>query len=63
MQKPSGSGEDLSKKWFAYQSLRSVVPKVGCTAPWEAVGLPRGALEAGPSERVVRLFTIDQARA
>jgi hypothetical protein len=27
-----------------------------------AVGLPRGALEVGPSERVVRLFTIDQAR-
>jgi hypothetical protein len=31
--------------------------------PRRAVGLPRGALEVGPSERVVRLFTIDQARA
>jgi hypothetical protein len=25
MQKPSGSGEDLSKKWFAYQPLRSIL--------------------------------------
>jgi hypothetical protein len=40
-----------------------MVPKVGCTALWGAVGLPRGALEVGPSERVVRLFTIDQAGA
>jgi hypothetical protein len=42
-----------------------VVPKVGCTAPWGAVGLPkgalrdRGALEVGPSEPVVRLFTTE----
>jgi hypothetical protein len=43
--------------------IRSFVPKVDCTAPWGAVELPRGALEVGPSERVVRLFTIDQARA
>jgi hypothetical protein len=42
---------------------KAVVPKVGCTAPWWAVGLPRGALEAGPSKFVVRLFMIDQARA
>jgi hypothetical protein len=39
---------------------KAVIPKVGCTAPWGAVGLPRGALEVGPSERVVRLFTTDQ---
>jgi hypothetical protein len=45
------------------QSSKAVVPKVGCTAPWGAVGLPRWALEVGPSKRVVRLFTIDQARA
>jgi hypothetical protein len=25
MQKSSGSGEDLSKKWFAYQSLRFIL--------------------------------------
>jgi hypothetical protein len=36
-----------------------VVPKVGCTAPWGAVVLPKGALEVGPSERVVYLFTIE----
>jgi hypothetical protein len=38
-------------------------PKWAVPPPWGAVGLPRGALEVGPSERVVRLFTIDQARA
>jgi hypothetical protein len=31
-----------------------VIPKVGCTAPW---GLPKGALVADPSKRVVRSFT------
>jgi hypothetical protein len=42
-----------------------MVPKVAYAAPWGAVGLPRGAvrgkgaLEVGPSERVVRLFTIE----
>jgi hypothetical protein len=40
-----------SSAWYT-----PVVPKVSCTAPW-------GALDVGPSERVVRLFTIDQARA
>jgi hypothetical protein len=35
---------------------RPLVPKVGCTVPWGAVGLPRGALEVGPSERVVRWY-------
>jgi hypothetical protein len=39
----------------------TLVPKVGCTAPWGVVGLPMGALEVGPSERVVHLFTIHQA--
>jgi hypothetical protein len=31
----------------------------GCTAPWGAVGLHSGALQVGPQERVVRLFTIE----
>jgi hypothetical protein len=35
----------------------------GLHRPLGAVGLPREVLEVGPSERVVRLFTIDQARA
>jgi hypothetical protein len=47
-----------------------MVPKVGCTAPWGELGLPRGAvrgkgrygaaggLEVGLSERAVRLYTI-----
>jgi hypothetical protein len=41
-------------QWFP----KWAVPPSGGT-----VGLPRGALEVGPSERVVRLFTFDQARA
>jgi hypothetical protein len=53
----------LYELFEARSSSKSLVPKVGCTAPWGAVGLPRGALEVGPSERVVRLFTTDQARA
>jgi hypothetical protein len=45
-----------------------VVPKVGCTALWGAMGLPKGALkgkgrqgvlEVGPSNRIVRLFMIE----
>jgi hypothetical protein len=42
----------------------SVVPKVGCTTPLGAVGLPRGVLKVGPSKHNVRLFmtevTLDQ---
>jgi hypothetical protein len=37
---------------LAPEPAKSVVPKVGSTAPW-------GALEVGTSERVVRLFTIE----
>jgi hypothetical protein len=35
---------------------KTVVPQVGCTAHWWAVGLPRRKLEVGPSERVVHLL-------
>jgi hypothetical protein len=44
-----------------------MVPKVGCTTPWGKVGSSwgtlrgKGALEVGPSERDVRLFTIEVA--
>jgi hypothetical protein len=49
-------------------SDRRVVPKVGSTAPWgrwdylqgtKKQGGRQGAPEVGPSERVVRLFTIE----
>jgi hypothetical protein len=48
----------------------SVVPKLGCTAPWGAMGLPkaalkgkgrRGVLEVGTSNRIIRLFVIEVA--
>jgi hypothetical protein len=52
-------------------TVGAVVPKVGCTAPWETVELPmggvksqedgRGALEVGPSKRIARLFTMEVA--
>jgi hypothetical protein len=36
----------------------AMVPKVGCTAPW-GVLRGKGALEVGPSDHAVRLFTIE----
>jgi hypothetical protein len=42
-------------------NLRATVPKVDCTAPWgrRAVGITRGPMEVGPSERIVLLFTTE----
>jgi hypothetical protein len=39
--------------------LKAVVLRVGCTAPWAAVELPRGALEVGSSECIVHLFMVE----
>jgi hypothetical protein len=44
---------------IAREEFSAVVPKVGCTAPWGAVGLCRGALEVCHSKGVGHLFTIE----
>jgi hypothetical protein len=41
-----------------YRSYRSG-SQSGLYSPWGAVELPKGSLEVGSSERVVRLFTIE----
>jgi hypothetical protein len=38
---------------------RAAVPKVSCTVPWGRWDYLREALEVGPSERVIRLFTTE----
>jgi hypothetical protein len=44
---------------FSNSGIQNSGPKVDYIAPWRAVRLPRRALEVGPSQRVVRLFTIE----